>query len=128
MKSKSNMMLDYMYRDGSNYKRGGYVVFNGCPEDLAAYESELRRLLDKSEYFIADQIGVPEVFIWLEPDRRIESDDHCWHEFCGVEELAAEPTDSLQRTPAQFLRDVAKASESGWRVFDPAARDKKSQL
>lgn len=130
-----NTKFEYMYRDGANWKNNGSVVFAGgiTPEIKARFEA----LLEPGDQFIADQLGIPEVFQWnpnanydpLDPpvglgpgQYVINEDDHCFHEFIGIEEVTNDvvPTDS--RTFAQFVEDLAVAKKAGWKVFDPMDR------
>ena len=86
-----NTRLTYRYRDASNYKQTHAVVFAGRITD-----DQLRRLaehLDEASYFIAEQVGLPNL------RERWEShydDDHVWHELDlpdDVEYTDAQPTD-----------------------------------
>lgn len=117
-----NIEFRYLYRDGSNYKFWGQVVFSN-PEDveLNTVDILLRELFETEDLFIADQIDIPEVFPFIE--KSLTASDHCYHEFHEVTDTAETPSDSLQRTVIQFLRQVKFASESGWKVFDPAERE-----
>jgi hypothetical protein len=130
-----NTVFKYMYRDASNYKNGGEVIFVGgiTPAQL----ERLERAFDDGLYFIASQISVLEVFLWAEDynpeDLELElavaalmprkyaigEDDHCWHEFTGASEVDQTPTDS--RTIEQFVTEVEAAAASGWLVFEPGA-------
>jgi hypothetical protein len=66
-----NMRFEYLYRDGSNYKQWGEILFSGEPSD--GLTQRLTRSLESTEFFIADQIRVPAVF----PDTcPIYRDDH----------------------------------------------------
>jgi len=140
--SKKNIKFFYLYRDADNYKQGGHVVF-GVPSNagesipLEEIEARLRKLFRDGEYFIASDIGVPEVFLWnssveydpddpnLSPESHkdgyvINDADHCWHEFYGVESTDEEPTDS--RSARRFVEEVEWAGKRGWNEFDPSAR------
>ena len=109
-KRNKNMAFHYMYRDGSNWKRHGEVVFTGEPEDYDNYEKELRKCFEDNDNFMADQIDVPERFGWNGGDE----DDHCWHEFVAVPETSSDPDD--ERTPQEFLECVRKAGKD-WITF-----------
>jgi hypothetical protein len=75
-----NIEVAYLYRDGGNHKKRGSVIFsnpNGVtPESV---EVELRRAFLEDDLFIADQIRVPEVFLFV--GGQFSFDDHCYHEF-----------------------------------------------
>jgi hypothetical protein len=55
-----NTRFECLYRDGSNYKEWGEIVLAGAPSD--GLTLRLTRSLESTEFFIADQIRVPEVF------------------------------------------------------------------
>jgi len=110
MKKNKNMIFHYMYRNGSNWKICGEVVLNGEPKNYKKYEKELCKCFEDENNFIADQIDVPERFEWDGGDEN----DHCWHEFIGVDETLCEPND--ERTPEEFLECVREASKD-WSVF-----------
>lgn len=73
--------FNYLYRDGSNYKNYGEVIFT----NLTSIELDLIReiivsnLID-GEFFVAKEWGLPELFF----DSSNE-DDHGWHEFHSIE-------------------------------------------
>ena len=111
-KPTPNLQLNYCYRDADNNKRHGEIVLAGTVRSLPAYEQRLRQPMESRQFFIASQIGVPEVFLTPKGNR-----DHCWHSFDGVEETTAAPTDP--RTPNQLLAAVAAAEAEGWKDAEP---------
>lgn len=130
-----NTRFEYMYRDSANWKNFGSVVFAGglTPEIRVRFDS----LFEPGDSFIAQQIGIPEVFLWdptVDYDRDdppaglmpgnyvIGDEDHCFHEFCGIEEVSDDETPTDPRTIAQFVEDVAIAKKAGWAVFAPTDR------
>lgn len=76
-----HIQLSYMYRDGSNYKKHGSVVFsnttNITPEVIKDIVTS--NLID-GEYFIAEDWDLPSLFF---EDKN--EDDHQWHEFVSLE-------------------------------------------
>lgn len=143
--SVKNVRFSYLYRDADNYKQGGAVVFSN-PDGHPV--GEAKRMfdgwMDGGEYFIADQVRVPEVFLWdpaadydpndpeTYPDfvamgggaghYAINDADHPWHEFEELEETDDEPTDAHGRTLREFVEEVSRAGQEGWREFDPKGR------
>lgn len=117
-----NSVFGYLYRDGSNYKAWGEVVFAGAPSD--ELRTRIVEALSDHEFFIAEQIRVPECFFDSWP--RYE-DDHCWHEFNSLEADDRQPDDEFGRTIEQFVADIERASASGWNVFDPHERFRASR-
>lgn len=119
----ANLLFDYMYRDGDNYKKGGAVVFKGCPADLDGFDKDIRACLQDDEHFVASQVGVPEVFLWQDSNYEYHDDsDHCYHEFVGVEATERKPTDKQGRTAEQFLDQLRGIGADGWEAFDPGLR------
>lgn len=113
----NSIRFNYLYRDGSNYKSWGTVVFTNS-EQLTLGEIETR-LIDAflpDKLFIASQVSILEKFLFL--DGKFTEDDHCYHEFDGVEVCESISTDSLKRSITDFLRDVELASKLGWKAFD----------
>lgn len=110
--------IDYLYRDGSNNKVSGRVVFRGeLTEELG---DRLQATLDDGKFFVADQVSVPELFTGLSGYEPIPGVDHCWHEVCGVSATTEAPNHAWP-----FIAAVAafeQAARDGWQEFDPAER------
>jgi hypothetical protein len=113
-----NLEFRYMYRDGSNYKKFGRVVFPN-PDRLTSetVAQELRRSFLGGELFIAAQIRLSEVF--LHAGGSFSYDDHCYHEFDVVELTADAASDAHSRSIGEFLAEVSAQAKRGWREFDP---------
>lgn len=113
----NNIKFNYLYRDGANYKSWGEVIFTN-PEQLSldTIETKLIGTFISEQFFIASQISVPERFLFL--DGKFTKFDHCYHEFDCVEICQDKPNDVLDRSIADFLKDVELVSESGWEEFD----------
>lgn len=93
-----NIKFNYLYRDGSNYKKFNSIIF----EDDQSISLEELELLIKSkliygEWFYADQWKIPEIFLSTF-DFKI---DPTWHEFESVE-YSDEP-DNSTFTLAEFV-------------------------
>lgn len=114
----SNVEFSYLYRDGGNYKKFGRVVFSN-PEQitLGTVENALTEALLEDGLFIADQVRVPELFLFANGE--LSFDDHCYHELDAVRAIEKESTDPHLRTIRQFLSEVIQQGRKGWRVFDP---------
>ncbi len=117
----NKIKFNYLYRDGSNYKSWGDVVFSN-PEQLALNEIEAKLvgsfLPDK--LFTASQISIPEKFLFA--NGQFTKYDHCYHEFDRVEVCEETFTDNLNRSITDFLKDVEMASKHGWEAFDVLER------
>ncbi|MGH9513126.1 MAG: hypothetical protein ACRD2U_13425 [Terriglobales bacterium] len=113
-----NIEFVYLYRDGGNYKKFGRVVFSN-PASLAIdlIAQELLKALLPDRLFIAQQVRVPEAFLYA--GEHLSLDDHCYHEFDAVR-LANRSADDLHsRSIGQFLVEFAEQAARGWQPFDP---------
>ncbi len=110
--------FNYLYRDGSNFKRWGSVDFSN-PEQLTIEEIDirLRSCFEQESFFIAHQIGIPELFLYV--DEPITADDHCYHEYQSVEKIENEHSANPARTIGEFLTIVQTSAAQGWKTFDP---------
>jgi hypothetical protein len=87
-----NIRFTYLYRDGSNYKSWGEIIFSN-PDNLSATEIE-GKIVDAflpDKQFVASQISIPEKFLFM--DGSFTEYDHCYHEFDCVEICEEESTD-----------------------------------
>ena len=77
-----NIKFFYLYRDCSNYKKFGYVVFNN-PDNINLQELEnmIKSKLIYETWLYADKWKLPEVFTQY-IDFRV---DPTWHEFESIE-------------------------------------------
>jgi hypothetical protein len=107
-----NTRLEYLYRDASNYKRWGEVVFAGEP--TAALRERFTSALHEGEWFIAEQVRLPNVFL---DDFPINDDDHCWHEFFAFASAGGEVTDAHERTMEQLVTEFEGVCAAGWKEF-----------
>jgi hypothetical protein len=113
-----NLEFTYLYRDGGNYKKWGRVVFSNPDRlDSDSAEKELRRVFLQDGLFIARQIRVPEIFLYAYGE--FSFDDHCYHELDGVRRTPGAVDDAYRRSISEFLGEVKREAEVGWRAFDP---------
>jgi hypothetical protein len=113
-----NIKFHYLYRDASNYKKWGEVVFSnheGLSGDAAA--RALRNGFSRDALFSARQVRLPEVFSFAE--YHVTPDDHCFHEFYSVEVTAEVPNDAYGRSIREFVAEVRSEARRGWVAFDP---------
>ena len=113
----NNIRFSYLYRDGSNFKSWGAVIFSN-PEKMTANEIEIKLIRDflPDKQFIARQISIPEKFLFA--DGKFTKYDHCYHEFDSVEICQENHTDESERSITEFLKEVELASKQGWKAFD----------
>lgn len=114
--------FNYLYRDTSNYKRCGSVVFSN-PKGTSAEKLTLNieRVLGPRSYFPdvlefhAERVGLPTLFLYEHGHPTM--DDVDFHEFHSVESSDSPPDDREGRSIDQFLRVLARscAGEVIWR-------------
>src|SRR5258708_38788552 len=116
----NNIRFDYQYRDAHGSKKCDFVVFAN-PENLGVEEiiARLEQALWDSEFFIARQIRVSDLFLYLN-DRPDPEIDHCFHHFDSVKIVSDPVTDLQNRTVREFIHEVETQSSFGWKLFDPA--------
>lgn len=114
----SNVKFIYLYRDGGNYKKWAQVIFRN-PDELSCdfISKTFREAFMQDGLFIASQVRVPDSFLYTLGEAN--SDDHCYHEFHGVEKCLGTPRDKHGRSIKQFLAEVQTQSKNGWTAFDP---------
>jgi hypothetical protein len=84
-----NTLLEYLYRDASNYKQHGSVVLQG-----AISLKDIRPLLIDGEYFIPSQAGLPDLQYKFKAQgfECPSEDDHTWHEIVSLRPTTKDPT------------------------------------
>jgi len=115
----NNIQFDYQYRDAYGSKACDYIVFPN-PENISAEEitSRLEQAFWDSEFFIAGQIRIPELFLYLS-DAYDPEIDHCFHHFDSVTIVPDPLTDVHNRTIGEFITEVESQASLGWKLFDP---------
>jgi hypothetical protein len=77
-----NIKFNYLYRDGSNYKKYGFVIFTNREKvSLSTLETLIKSKLIYDTWFYADEWKIPEIFT-MYLDFRV---DTTWHEFESIE-------------------------------------------
>jgi hypothetical protein len=127
-----NTRITYEYRDGAGNTFPMEVVLAGAMTD--ALWARICAACSDGCQFIAEQVGLPEVFGFLPGDHIYAPEycatgypfdqevDHCWHRFSEApwELTREEPTGDL--TVALLVNAFEQAAAVGWKVFDPAER------
>jgi glycosidase len=100
---KNNIKFNYLYRDGSNYKVGGYEVFSN-PEslELKIVEERIRESLIDGDFFDPEYWKVKR----LKNEDWIPELDHTWNEYDSVEFTDETPTINL--SIREFLNVISK--------------------
>lgn len=79
-------MVEYLYRDASNYKAWGGVVLNGQYSE--ALEVRVRAALEAEVFFLAERLKFPDLreklMSWS--GGQPNEDDHEWHELWKLRE------------------------------------------
>ncbi|MFZ0800976.1 MAG: hypothetical protein WBQ09_14785 [Terriglobales bacterium] len=113
-----NIEFVYLYRDGSNYKKHGRVVFSNTDQLTPELVGEaLEKAFLTDGLFIARQIRLPEVFLYSGGE--FSCDDHCYHEFGSLRSTLDVANDEQGRSIGEFLVEVMTEAKRGWQVFDP---------
>lgn len=110
-----NVQLHYLYRDSSNYKLHGTVVFAN-PNHMQATAIWRKliaavnnvTLISDMPLFRPEWVGLPTVFLFEKLGFTRNSDDHDWHELMGVEETDAACTSCSELTIEAFIRKLAR--------------------
>jgi len=96
-----NIQLSYLYRDSSNYKKFGAVVFaNPSNIELSIVEKHIESLIDGCWFYVHE---------WQLPDLRfadINDNDPTWHEFESLE-YTEQPANSVIML-AEFITAIEK--------------------
>lgn len=117
----NNIKFNYLYRDAGNYKKWADIIFSNPDRlTLGAITKALQGSFLADGLFIADQIRIPEVF--LSTEQGFTDDDHCFHEFDAVEPSPEISNDKFCRTIREFIAEVKREADLGWRTFDPHDR------
>lgn len=106
----NNVQFEYQYRDAQGSKACNQIIFTN-PENLEPEEIRLslERAFCDAEFFVADQIRIPEVFLSVEgyPDDNL---DHCFHHFDSLVLTSHPSTDSHHRSIRDFICEVERQS------------------
>lgn len=106
IKKPLNLKMNYMYRDGANYKQFGYVIFKKASFLTPNQASQkLKEKLISNEFFIPQDWGLPRLQKYAY-DPEI---DHEWHEFESFEWTDEDVTDN--RDLSSFLDKIQKGYE-----------------
>jgi hypothetical protein len=110
-------LIEYMYRDASNYKQTNVVLLDGRLTE--AQIEKILASLDDKQFFIPGQVGLQDLQGEFEHGAGWhEQDDHVWHELQTIEYRDGRPN-------GLKAEDVATAwptSAEGWNVAEHQAR------
>lgn len=98
-----NTVIDYLYRDGSNYKKANQQVVSGELNELQI--EEIWNSCEEREYFIPRQVGLPEERFYP-----FSEDDHAWFELRMIFPTTMNPT--LDLTARELHESFIEASDN----------------
>ena len=125
-RADQHVSFNYLYRDASNYKKWGSVVFDNpkrrTVEELTA--TVQRVLGPRSPYpdvlqFRPETVKLPALFLYEAGSPTV--DDVDFHEFFSIETSTAKPDDPSGRSIDEFLR-MLERSCAGEFVFAGPSR------
>lgn len=115
LKYKSNIRMEYLYRDAGNYKFRGDVVFTNLRSlSVSEIESLARECLIDGAWFVTTHPSVPD----LRPTDLDYELDHDWHEIHSFSETDAGVNDALDLDIEDFLRWLRVPSNDSTPQFD----------
>ncbi len=97
-----NTRISYLYRDASNYKVTNEVIIFGSISDYQI--NIIIGCLDSGEYFIPDQVGLPE-----ERFGEFTEDDHCWFALQKDDFEATKEKPNVHMTVNELVRKFLEA-------------------
>ena len=96
-----NIKFSYLYRDSSNYKKYGYIIFeNPDRVALAGLEKLIRSKLIDDTWFYPKQWGLPNLIL----DTFNFEIDPTWHEFESIVQSNELPTSNCSL--AGFMKKI----------------------
>lgn len=114
----SNTKINFLYRDGSNYKKYNSVVIAGVFTDDEI--NQILDCLDGGGYFIPEQIGFP-----VERFGRITEDDHCWCELTAYNFETTDDDPTIGMSSDEVLKAFLAAKDSWDEVQYGLGKDEK---
>lgn len=112
--------IDYMYRDGSNYKRHGAIYVDAPLSE--AERSALKAALDDAEYFLPEQLGLGVEELNVKGLNFPNDDDHPWHEMALPERMATAEEGVTVIPKEEFLKAMLLAAKNGWDDYAASVR------
>jgi hypothetical protein len=111
--TNSFSIFEYLYRDSGNFKVWGALLLSGSSSDED--EAILRSYLEAGELFVAEQVGIPVLYLdlWALSNGRTH-EDHAYHEFVALrpatldDDLSGHVTNSVLNLLAVFRRNMGR--------------------
>lgn len=114
---KNQTIIEYLYRDASNYKFWGDLVVNG-----PLVKRDLTDFLFDGEYFVPSEVGLSHLL-----DLPINEDDHLLHEFASFTPISGK---APLCTASELIERFRAAHRRGWfsQIIEYERRDQRSKL
>ena len=101
-----NTVIEFLYRDASNYKTWNNVIVKGEISD-----DQKKRIISSldGEYFIPEQVSLP-----VKRFEYLTSDDHCWCELRENDFSLTSDSCTLDMDVNELVAAFEKAANDGW--------------
>ncbi len=109
----AKILFKYMYRDASNWKQYGMVIFpysGNLP--VSILEEQIRAALHDGEWFIVEKVGLPVCF-FNSPGEETD-DDHPWHEFWQLTWMQPDTPANDPRDITDLIHEMQVWKQMGW--------------
>ena len=106
-KETGNTVIEYLYRDASNYKVRNRAIVKG--EINEAQKERILECLYEGEYFIPEQIGLP-----AKRFDEVNKDDHCWMELDEYGFDVIDEEADVNMSVDDLVKSFEEAREKGW--------------
>ncbi len=105
-----NTHIEYMYRDGGNYKLFNEVVLKG-----EVTLEQLQEHFYEGDFFVPSEVGLEDL-----QELPYRECDHVWHEIVAVCPVKDSPT--VELTASEFLARFVLAGKARWSTRRVMAR------
>ena len=113
-------VIDYMYRDGSNYEQHG-TIYLDAPLSKAE-RSALKAALDDAKYFLPEQLDLGIEELNVKAINFPNDDDHPWHEMTLPWRMKTAEEGVTVISKDEFLKAMLLAAKEGWNADAAGAR------
>ena len=109
---KGYSVVEYLYRDASNYKEYGEILIEGVFSDTDVQRIR-KYMYDKGQFFIPEEIGIQPLQpkLWAKYNGPAE-DDHQWH---SIECIHIAKQEDLQLQVWGTKQQLIKNFQNNWK-------------
>lgn len=110
-----NTKITYYYQDWGGTKTERSLVLKGFNSEFVM---KIKNSLKNGEFFIANQVGFPELFFWLNTESKEPfypfnpCEDHPWHQIGNIEKTQEEI--NHENSLEEILQIFTQAEENRW--------------